>query len=146
MDLDEILPASKQKRLILPSSALDLDPPTRHRDAKEQSDLATDHERNNKTTLAPGSIPNDRQRRKPEAPPGFDASSARLLCSTTAAAMANFTDSELQNHTLRLEELKHRASEALEYWLVLKDNAKSEKEAFEEVIENLVKHARKFRK
>ena len=69
-----------------------------------------------------------------------------MLSSTTDAALLNFTGEELQDHVERLEESTARASEVLEYWLKRKDNALGDKEAFEGVIENLVKHARKIRK
>ena len=69
-----------------------------------------------------------------------------MLCSTTEAALSNFTDEELQAHVNKLEGLTGRASEVLEYWLKRKDEALGDKEAFEGVIENLVKHARKVRK
>lgn len=65
---------------------------------------------------------------------------------TTEAALSNFVDNELQAHVHDLEELTARASEVLEYWLKRKDNALEDKEAFEGVIENLVKHARRVRK
>jgi len=69
-----------------------------------------------------------------------------MLCTVTDAALANFTDEELRAHVKRLEELTPKASEVLEYWLRRKDEALGDKEAFEGVIENLVKHARKVRK
>lgn len=69
-----------------------------------------------------------------------------MLCMTTDAALSNFDDDELRAHVRKLEELTSRASGALEYWLTRKDNALGDKEAFEGVIENLVKHARRVRK
>lgn len=69
-----------------------------------------------------------------------------MLCMTTEAALSNFPDNELRAHIRDLEELTARASEVLEYWLKRKDNALGDKEAFEGVIENLVKHARRVRK
>jgi hypothetical protein len=69
-----------------------------------------------------------------------------MLCSTTDAALKNFTDEELSEHVKRLKALTERAGEVLEYWLKRKDAAIGNKEAFEGVIENLVKHARKVRK
>lgn len=56
------------------------------------------------------------------------------------------TYSELQAHVRKLEEANAKASEVLEYWLKRRDSALGEKEAFEGVIENLVKHARRIRK
>lgn len=69
-----------------------------------------------------------------------------MLCTTTAAALANMTDSELQKHIEQLEALTLKASKVLEYWLKRRDSAVGDKEAFEGVIENLVKHARRVRK
>lgn len=60
--------------------------------------------------------------------------------------MDNFSDEELQAHIQALNEANSRASNVLEYWLKRKDNAMGDKEAFEGVIENLVKHAKKVRK
>ncbi len=54
-------------------------------------------------------------------------------------------DEELQDHVKRLEEATLRASEVLEYWLKRRDEGVREKEAFEGVIENLVRHARRVR-
>ena len=69
-----------------------------------------------------------------------------MLCATTHAALCNMTDDELQAHVTKLEELTAKASEVLEYWLKRRDSAVGDKEAFEGVIENLVKHARRVRK
>lgn len=69
-----------------------------------------------------------------------------MIGMTTDAALSNFDDEELQAHIRKLEELTARASEVLEYWLTRKDNSLGDKEAFEGVIENLVKHARRVRK
>jgi Domain of unknown function (DUF5102) len=69
-----------------------------------------------------------------------------MLCTTTDAALSNFTTKEIEDHLRELENLTKRASEVLEYWLKRKDGAMGDKEAFEGVIENLVKHARKVRK
>ena len=69
-----------------------------------------------------------------------------MLCATTAAALSNMTDSELQAHIRKLEEANAKASLVLEYWLRRRDSALGDQEAFEGVIENLVKHARRVRK
>ena len=76
----------------------------------------------------------------------MDVSATRMLCSTTDAALANLTDEELTEHVRQLAVLIESAGEVLEYWLKRKDAALGDKEAFEGVIENLVKHARKVRK
>lgn len=69
-----------------------------------------------------------------------------MFCTATETALINLPDEELQDHIRKLEELTAKASEVLEYWLKRRDNALGDKEAFEGVIENLVKHARKIRK
>lgn len=56
------------------------------------------------------------------------------------------SDDELREHVQKLESLTAKASEVLEYWLKRRDSALGDKEAFEGVIENLVKHARRVRK
>ncbi|KAI9848310.1 MAG: hypothetical protein M1837_000574 [Sclerophora amabilis] len=150
VDLDEILPASKQKKLVLPSIHLSsegarspgLEADNRAGDAVSRSRAA-----NGSTTSVNSRSPSGaRRRRGPPPAPELDVSSATMLCSTTDAALANLTADELQRHIERLEELTRRASEGLEYWLKRKDGAIGDKEAFEGVIENLVKHARKVRK
>lgn len=55
-------------------------------------------------------------------------------------------DSELKEHVALVIRLEARGQEALEYWSKRKEGAIKEKEAFEGVIENLVKHARKSRR
>ena len=55
-------------------------------------------------------------------------------------------DGELKAHVGRLEELTQEARVVLEYWLVRKDKSLGEKEAFEGVIGNLVRFARRVRR
>ena len=87
------------------------------------------------------------RRRKGRPPaPELDLGATRMLCTVTDAALSSFTDQEIKEHIQRLQELTTTASEVLEYWLRQKDEALGDKEAFEGVIENLVKHARKVRK
>lgn len=64
----------------------------------------------------------------------------------TDAALAGLTPGDLQDHVVQLEGLVQRAGEVLEYWVLQRQSAVGDKEAFEEVIENLVKHAQKIRK
>ena len=59
--------------------------------------------------------------------------------------MEAFTDAELKAHVQRLEQLTRRGRELLQYWLRRKEVAVGDKEAFEGVIENLVRHARRVR-
>lgn len=46
----------------------------------------------------------------------------------------------------KLEEIEVLAKELLEYWTMRTDEKLGDREAFEGVIENLVKHAQKVRK
>ncbi|KAH0562419.1 hypothetical protein GP486_002892 [Trichoglossum hirsutum] len=107
---------------------------------------------NNLSTTSVNSTPSrqqspSRKRRGAPSPPAeLDIQAARMLCSTTDAALVNLTDDELMGHVKCLTALTESAGEVLEYWLKRKDAALGDKEAFEGVIENLVKHARKVRK
>jgi len=53
---------------------------------------------------------------------------------------------ELIEHVKRLETMQEIAKEVLDYWTKKTDEKLGDMEAFEGVIENLVKHARKTRK
>lgn len=147
VDLDEILPASKQKKLILPSTKLRSDSNSPSDGRRNGSRIRLKQENVSSASLDQSSLskPN-RKRRGPPPPPELDLGATKMLCTTTEAALSNFLDGELEAHIKRLEELTVKASEALEYWLKRKDNALGDKEAFEGVIENLVKHARRVRK
>ena len=147
VDLDEILPASKQKKLILPSIHLrnrSQSPPGGRRTGSRvriqqdnTSSASVDQPFSNKAS---------RRRKGPPSAPELDLRSTKILCATTHAALCNMTDDELQAHVKKLEELTAKASEVLEYWLKRRDSAVGDKEAFEGVIENLVKHARRARR
>ena len=65
---------------------------------------------------------------------------------TTDEALEGMTDDEIKAHLRTLAELEVQAKEALEYWQKRTDEKISDRETFEGVIENLVKHARKVRK
>lgn len=141
VDLDEIFPASKQKKLVLPSVDV------------ERRGSSKDGERNSQEDPLSGVKPgrgtaskSERKRRGQTSPPEFNSSVARLFCSRTTEALGNLTDEELRDHATELENLKMQAGKALEYWLLQRDSAAGDKEAYEEVIENLVKHAKKIRK
>ncbi len=94
----------------------------------------------------------DRRKRKgvndqlPPHPPPLDSAAVRHLCATTEAALKNMTDAEIENHVQRLEELTQKAGEVLEYWVRRRDAATGEKEMFESVVGDLVKHARRVRR
>lgn len=144
VDLDEILPASKQKKLILPSIDLDSSgatTPTRSQALKEG-----EGSQNNAATTGQAPTRSKAARRGAPPAPELDLSAVRRLCATTDAALSGLTDTELQQHVQELEQATLRASAALEYWLKRRDGLVGEKEAFEGVIENLVSHVRRVRK
>ena len=147
VDLDEILPASKQKKLILPSIHARSDSPSPANGQRPGSRVRLKHENASSTSIDKAGTSSKSKRRKGPAPaPDLDLQATKMLCATTYAALANMTDDELRAHQRRLEELTARASEVLEYWLKRRDSALGDREAFEGVIENLVKHARRVRK
>lgn len=76
----------------------------------------------------------------------MDLVSAKQLCTTTEEALGGMTDAELRQHVAKLEEMQELANELLDYWKKRTDEKIGDREAFEGVIENLVKHARKTRK
>lgn len=76
----------------------------------------------------------------------FDLVSARQRCMKTDAALNGMTDGELRAHVKQLEAMQVTARGVLEYWKKRTDEKIGDREAFEGVIENLVKHARKVRK
>lgn len=78
--------------------------------------------------------------------PSFDLTAARQLCATTDEALRGMTDAELRAHVAKLESMQGTVKEVLEYWQKRTDEKIGDREAFEGVIENLVKHARKVRK
>jgi len=148
VDLDEILPASKQKKLVLPSISLEKSP--RHStDSRGPGAISRLKGENNDSSASVDTAGNKRgkSRRKDEpTEPVFEVSEAARMCKTTDIRLESMSDQELQQHVDRLEELMRQARAALAYWDHRKDGAVKEKEAFEGVIENLVKHARKVRK
>ncbi|KAJ5094168.1 hypothetical protein N7456_010029 [Penicillium angulare] len=154
VDLDEILPASKQKKLILPSIDLESGtntPAARSRsEARKEGDVAgADQESGTAPSgqgQGQGQVPRSKNRRGAPPVPMLDLPSVRRLCATTDAALGGLTDGELKGHVSELENVTLRASEVLEYWLKRRDGLVGEKEAFEGVIENLVSHVRRVRK
>ena len=86
------------------------------------------------------------KKKGPPEPPDLDLVSARQLCATTEEALGGMTDAELRDHVRRLEALEGLAKDVLEFWKLRTDEKIGDREAFEGVIENLVKHARKTRK
>lgn len=65
---------------------------------------------------------------------------------TTDEALDGLTMEELKEHVAKLEAMQGTANEVLQYWTKRTDEKLGDREAFEGVIENLVKHARKTRK
>ncbi|KAJ5410276.1 uncharacterized protein N7487_004635 [Penicillium crustosum] len=147
VDLDEILPASKQKKLVLPS--IDLEGTgAKSPGARSTSQVRKEEGNDNNTTekeQAPSRQKTAPRRGAPPAPE-IDLSAVRRLCATTDAALNGLTDPELKLHVQELNQVAQRASSVLEYWLKRRDGLVGEKEAFEGVIENLVSHVRRVRK
>ncbi|KAE8314166.1 hypothetical protein BDV41DRAFT_576008 [Aspergillus transmontanensis] len=148
VDLDEILPASKQKKLVLPSINPGGPDATSGPHSRSGSQVRKDDVQSGANSPSTSGPPRNRAswRREPSPPPQLDLPAVRRLCSTTDAALDGLTDGELQGHVKELENVTLRASSVLEYWLKRRDGLVSEKEAFEGVIENLVSHARRVRK
>ncbi|KAL8745650.1 MAG: hypothetical protein Q9190_002227 [Brigantiaea leucoxantha] len=151
IDLDEILPASKQKKLILPST-IRADSRSSRRSGSRRRDhggLKGPHS-GSSTSLSKESTKDRRRPKKggggTSPPPSFDLPQIRMLCSTTGAALKNMTDEEIGAHTAELQRLTKVAGEVLEYWVKRRDAAVREKEMFESVVGDLVKHARRVRK
>ena len=147
VDLDEILPASKQKKLILPSTHLRTgsQSPSKSSRAGSRVRLKQDNESTTSVDKPPSSKTN-RKRKGPPAAPDLDIQATKMLCASTPAALDNMTDDELEAHVRKLDDLTATASQTLEYWLKRRDSGFGDKEAFEGVIENLVRHARRVRK
>lgn len=130
VDLDEILPASKQKKLVLPSGAQDQPSSGQEQKPDEKQEKQT----------------KEKQKSGGNADMELDLPAVHRLCATTDAALDNLTDAELQTHVADLQHLSQRATAVLEYWTKRFEGLVGEKEAFEGVIENLVSHARRVRK
>lgn len=148
VDLDEILPASKQKKLILPSTLLSPNSSASPRSSAQLSRLKGEGNNTSSTSVDSSGAPkpSKSKRRGPPPPPELDLVSARQLCSMTDIALQGLDDTELKTHVEKLQEMENKAEEVLEYWVGMTDKVLAEREAFEGVIENLVKHARKVRK
>ncbi|KAJ6081780.1 hypothetical protein N7499_006654 [Penicillium canescens] len=149
VDLDEILPASKQKKLILPSIDLEgsgaKSPTSRPTSQPEkEGDGTADNAEKGQASSRQKHTSTSRRGAPP--PPEMDLSAVRRLCATTDAALSGLTDLELESHVKELEQATQRASSVLEHWLKRRDGLVGEKEAFEGVIENLVSHVRRVRK
>ena len=145
VDLDEILPKSKQKKLVLPYTSTESKQAAGKGAAaklKADSGDGVDSRPSTPTTVKSST----RKRKGPPPPPAFNMLEVRSLCAKTNAELEILSDKELKAHVKRLEELVDRGKEVLQYWIRRKEAAVGEKEAFDGVIENLVRHARKVRK
>ncbi|KAL5119693.1 hypothetical protein ACEQ8H_002299 [Pleosporales sp. CAS-2024a] len=148
VDLDEILPASKQKKLILPSIHIPGEKsPRPSSDGRNGALGRVKREGDNmsSTSIDSSGSRMERKRKGPPPPPELDISSTTMLCSTTEAALQNLTRDELEQHVERLKRLEVRANEVFAYWQTRMESALGDKDAFEQVIESLVAHAKKLR-
>ncbi|KJZ73605.1 hypothetical protein HIM_06938 [Hirsutella minnesotensis 3608] len=147
VDLDEILPASKQKKLILPSLSIPANSPRTSSDSRSATRLRQGDANASSTSVdTQGKASGSRSRKGPPPQPELDLVAARYLCTTTDEALNGMTNEELKEHVTKLESMQDAAKEMLEYWQKRTDEKIGDREAFEGVIENLVKHARKVRK
>ncbi|KAM7207056.1 hypothetical protein V8F33_000155 [Rhypophila sp. PSN 637] len=185
VDLDEILPASKQKKLVLPSllhrvsstgslrnsndggtetgggtprslsrvrqsghnassTSVDSQGNLKQPSSSKSRDKKTTSSSSGGAGTTSGGGVGGKKGQQPE--PCLDLTSAKQLCMTTDEALSGMTDQELQNHVKKLEDMQGLAHEMLVYWQKRTDEKIGDREAFEGVIENLVKHARKTRK
>ncbi|KAJ4337709.1 hypothetical protein N0V87_004457 [Didymella glomerata] len=146
VDLDEILPASKQKKLILPSINIPGDrSPRPSSDGRNNALDRVKRENASNTSVDSSKSKSDRPRKGPPPPPELDLSATSMLCATTEAALRNFTDDELTKHVENLKGLQTKAEQVFEYWQKQLESALGDKDAFEQVIESLVAHAKKLR-
>jgi hypothetical protein len=152
VDLDEILPASKQKKLILPSIHLakSSSSPRNSTDSRGGGSLSRlkqgDGNASSTSLDSQGKPSHSKRRKGPPPAPELDLVYARQLCTITDEALNGLTMEELREHVKKLESMQSTAKEVLEYWTKRTDEKIGDREAFEGVIENLVKHARKVRK
>jgi len=159
VDLDAILPASKQKKLVLPSveggsgrrsaSVGRESSPAPPRSAAGRARLNDDPANDSAASAdAKGAPPKARPRRAhdPLPPPDFDALEAVRVAATTAEKLRGLSGRELTEHVRGVEVRIERGREVLEYWERRKREAEMEKEAFEGVVGRLVEYARKVRK
>ncbi|KAK1636843.1 hypothetical protein BDP81DRAFT_29474 [Colletotrichum phormii] len=146
VDLDEILPASKQKKLVLPSLQVPSGSPRTSSDSRSVSRVRADANASSTSVDSKGKPTASSKKKGPPPVPDLDLVSAKQLCTTTDEALNGMTDDELKAHVDRLKAMEGTAKEVLEYWTKKTDEKIGDREAFEGVIENLVKHARKVRK
>ncbi|KAK1973123.1 hypothetical protein LY78DRAFT_650099 [Colletotrichum sublineola] len=147
VDLDEILPASKQKKLVLPSlQVTTAGSPRTSTDSRSVSRIRQSDANASSTSVDSKGKLSASKKKGPPPVPDLDLVSAKQLCTTTEEALNGMTDEELKAHVEKLKAMEGTAREVLEYWTKKTDEKIGDREAFEGVIENLVKHARKVRK
>lgn len=129
VDLDEILPASKQKKLVLPSIHIPGEKSPRPSADGRNGALGRVKKENASSTSVDSSASKAGKRKGPAPAPELDIGSTTRLCSTTDAALGNFTDEELRAHIKRLEELKERANDVFAYWQKRMESALGDKDA-----------------
>ena len=151
VDLDEILPPSKQKKLVLPDINL-ASPPRKSESDKTLGSIArlkAQEGNDSRTSVDSSNSQPKTKSRKPRGPapaPELDLTAVRRICATTNEKLDGFDEDELKEHVTELKSYIEKTNELLEYWLKRREGARKEKEAFEGVIENLVRHARRVRK
>ncbi|RMZ89138.1 hypothetical protein DV736_g3634, partial [Chaetothyriales sp. CBS 134916] len=153
VDLDQVLPPSKQKKLILPDINLK---PSRKSESdkalgsvtrlKQQAANDSSASIDSNQSGAKEARSRGRRHKGPPPPPDLDLSAVRRLCATTDEKLDGYTDAEIQAHVKELKLMTEKTAELLEYWLKRRDGLRKEKEAFEGVIENLVAHVRRVRR
>ncbi|KPI44453.1 uncharacterized protein AB675_8441 [Cyphellophora attinorum] len=148
VDLDEILPPSKQKKLVLPD--INLEPPRKSESEKPGSIARLKQQAANDSTASLDSNQSGkegkartRRTKGPPPPPDVDLFAVRRLAATTDEKLDGLTQEELNAHVKNLKATTETTAELLEYWLKRRDGLRKEKEAFEGVIENLIRHMRK---
>lgn len=154
VDLDEVLPPVKQKKLILPdidlhtsraSISAEAGSVQKLKNLEANDSSASLHSQNSATNTRSRSRPSRNTTKALPMPPPLDVTAVKQLCSTTSHKLDSMEDDELDSHVKELELQTERTSKLLEYWLGRRDELRKEKEAFEGVVENLVKHAKRIR-
>ncbi|KAI9797205.1 MAG: hypothetical protein M1833_005614 [Piccolia ochrophora] len=138
VDLDEILPASKQQKLVLPITS-------------GAGSTGTHHANSSSSSLPSrsgggGGGGGGGKRKGPPPPPQLDLQAARLLAATTEEKMHGMGEEEMRSFVAELEKVVERAAEVERWWDGRRVELRKEKEALEAVIGDLVRHARRVRK
>lgn len=133
VDLDEVLPPSNQKRLVLPNINLARSP--RASGTVERLKAGS----TNDSTASLGSSGRKAGGgRKKEAEPEFDLNALTLLASTTEARLGGMEDGELVAHVDLIKGFLNEGQVAVKFWEGKVEEGRREKEALEGVIERVV--------